>query len=237
MRILITNDDGIVAPGLRALVDWAKKLGEVEVFAPLVEQSGKSVGLELRKAFRVEKVEYEGVSEAYAVDSTPVDCVRIATLGFDRKYDLVLSGVNSGKNLGYDINYSGTVGAVLEASMLGMKGVAVSASKKGLDAAAANFDKVYDYFIEHDLLSKCNVYNVNIPRSGGEIAITRQGGVRFSDKYRDVGDGMYFPEGYNCYVFGGDKTVDIDAMEMGYISVTPLTHERTNLEVFRKLSE
>ncbi len=235
MRILITNDDGIAAPGLRALVDWAKKLGEVEVFAPLVEQSGKSVSLELRKSFRVEKVEYEGVAEAYAVDSTPVDCVRIAALGFDRKYDLVLSGVNSGKNLGYDINYSGTVGAVLEASMLGMKGVAVSASKKGLESAIASFDKVYGYFLEHDLLSKCDVYNVNIPRNAGEIAITRQGGVRFSDKYVDVGDGMYFPEGYNCYEFKGDKTIDIDAMEMGYVSITPLTHERTNQRIFELL--
>ncbi|MBQ4140133.1 MAG: 5'/3'-nucleotidase SurE [Clostridia bacterium] len=235
MRILITNDDGIAAPGLRALVDWAKKLGEVEVFAPLVEQSGKSVGLELRKSFHVEKYEYEGVSEAYTVDSTPVDCVRIAVLGFERKYDLVLSGVNSGKNLGYDINYSGTVGAVLEASMLGMKGIAVSAGKKSLEGAAENFDKVYDYFVKHDLLSLCDVYNVNIPKNGGEIAITRQGGVRFSDKYIDVGDGMYFPEGYNCYKFRGDKTIDIDAMEMGYISVTPLTFERTDFKTFEML--
>ena len=131
MRILITNDDGIEAPGLRALVDWAKKLGEVEVFAPKVEQSGKSAGLELRKAFKVEKVEYEGVAEAYAIDSTPVDCVRIAVLGFERKYDLVLSGVNCGMNLGHDINYSGTCGAIFEGAMHGIKGIGFSAGKKG----------------------------------------------------------------------------------------------------------
>ena len=235
MRILITNDDGINAPGLRALVDWAKKLGEVEVFAPLVEQSGKSAGLELRKPFHVEKVEYEGVSEAYAVDSTPVDCVRIAVLGFGRKYDLVLSGVNSGMNLGFDINYSGTCGAVLEASMLGMKGVAVSTGKKYLAGAIANFDRVYDYFIEHDLLSVCDIYNVNFPRKPGEIVIARMGGVRFSDRYIDQGDGMYFPEGYNCYQFKGDKTIDIDGMEMDYITVVPMTYHRTDFEVFKKL--
>jgi len=237
MRILITNDDGINAPGLRVLADWAKKLGEVDVFAPLVEQSGKSVGLELRKPFHVEKVEYEGVTEAYAVDSTPVDCVRIAVLGFERKYDLVLSGVNSGKNLGHDINYSGTCGAVLEAAMLGIKGVAVSTSKKGLESAAANFDRVYNYFVENDLLSICDIYNVNFPRKPGEIAITRQGGVRFSDKYNDIGDGMYFPEGYNCYEFKGDKNIDIDAMEMGYISVTPLTFARTDFRALEKLNK
>lgn len=237
MRILITNDDGIAAPGLRALVDWAKKLGEVEVFAPKVEQSGKSAGLELRKPFHVEKVEYEGVDEAYAVDSTPVDCVRIAVLGFGRKYDLVLSGVNSGMNLGHDINYSGTCGAVFEAAMLGIKGVAASAGKKGLPGAIANFDRVYDYFIEHDLLSICDTYNVNFPRNPGEIVIARQGGVRFSDKYIDQGDGMYFPEGYICYELRNDKTVDIDAMEMDCISVVPMTYDRTDLEVFRKLSK
>ena len=237
MRILITNDDGIEAPGLRALVDWAKKLGEVEVFAPKVEQSGKSAGLELRQAFKVEKVEYEGVAEAYAVDSTPVDCVRIAVLGFERKYDLVLSGVNCGMNLGHDINYSGTCGAIFEGAMHGIKGIGFSAGKKGLPGAIANFDRVYDYFIEHGLFSVCDIYNVNFPRDPGEIVIARQGGVRFSDRYKDIGDGMYFPEGYICYEFKGDKNVDIDAMEMNCISVVPMTYDRTDIKAFEKLTK
>ena len=148
MRILITNDDGIESEGIRALVDFAKKLGEVSVFAPKVEQSGKSVSLELHEAFRAEKVDYPGAVEAYAVHSTPADCVRFAVLGLGRKYDLVLSGVNKGQNLGHDINYSGTAGAVIEAAMHGINGIAVSTSKKGLETAVANFDKVYNYFIE-----------------------------------------------------------------------------------------
>ena len=143
MRILITNDDGIESEGIRALVDWAQKLGEVSVFAPNVEQSGKSVSVQLREAFKVEKVEYPGAVEAYAVHSTPADCVRFAVLGLGKKFDLVLSGVNKGQNLGHDINYSGTAGAVIEAGMHGIKGIAVSTSKKGLPTAVANFDKVY----------------------------------------------------------------------------------------------
>lgn len=235
MKILITNDDGIEAPGIRALVDWAQKLGEVSVFAPKVEQSGKSVGVELRKAFRVEKTEYPGAVEAYAVDSTPSDCVRFAVLALGRKFDLVLSGVNKGKNIGHDINYSGTVGAVIEAAMHGIKGVSVSASAKGLPTAVANFDRVYDFFLEKDLFSYCNTYNVNFPSRAGDIVFTRMGGVHFSDEYIDQGDNMYFPRGYSCFEFGGDKTVDIDAMKMGYISITPISSDRTDYRVLEKL--
>lgn len=233
MRILITNDDGIASEGLRALVDWAVKLGEVSVFAPKVEQSGKSVSVELREAFRVEKVEYPGAVEAYAVNSTPADCVRFAVLGMGKKYDLVLSGVNKGQNLGHDINYSGTCGAVIEAAMHGMKGIALSTGKKNLPNAITSFDKVYKYFVDNDLLSLCNVYNVNFP--GGEdcgIAITRQGGVRFSDEYIDIGDNMYQPRAYVCYELTGNKEIDLDAVKLGYISVTPLTYERTNFKAF-----
>lgn len=236
MRILITNDDGIAADGLRALVDWAQKLGEVSVFAPKVEQSGKSASLELRKAFHAEKVEYEGAVEAYAVDSTPVDCVRFAVLGLGRKYDLVLSGVNRGQNLGHDINYSGTCGAVIEAAMSGIRGIAVSAGKKSLPTAAASFDMVYNYFVENDLFSVCSTYNVNFPKGDGAgIAITRQGGVRFSDEYKPLGDNMYMPHSFTCFELTGNKEIDIDAVNMGYISITPMTFARTDLEAFEFL--
>lgn len=236
MRILITNDDGIEAEGIRALTDWAQRLGEVSVFAPRVEQSGKSVGVELRKAFHAEKVEYEGAVEAYAVDSTPADCVRFAVLGLGRKYDLVLSGVNRGQNLGHDMNYSGTCGAVIEAAMSGINGIAVSASKKGLPTAIANFDRVYDYFLERDLLSLCKTYNVNFPTKNVQgIEITRQGGVRFSDEYRNVGDNMFFPSSFTCFELSGDKEIDIDAVNMGYISITPITYERTDFRVLKLL--
>ncbi len=236
MRILVTNDDGIRAEGLRALVNWAQKLGQVSVFAPEVEQSGKSIGLELHKPFKAVKVEYEGAVEAYSVDSTPADCVRFAVLGLKREYDLVLSGVNRGMNLGYDINYSGTVGAVCEAAMLGMKGIAVSTSFSGLETAAANFDRVYDYFVERDLLSKCDLYNVNFPKEpNGEIAITRQGGVYYSDSYPAVGDDMYLPTAVFAHNDRKDKTVDTDAVKLGYISVSPLTFLKTDLKVFEEL--
>ena len=236
MRILITNDDGIKSEGIRALVDWAQKLGEVSVFAPNVEKSGKSVSVELREAFKVEKVEYPGAVEAYAVHSTPADCVRFAVLGLGKKFDLVLSGVNKGQNLGHDINYSGTAGAVTEAAMHGINGIAVSASKKGLETAKANFDRVYDYFIEKDLFSYCKTYNVNFPtKEVLGIEITRQGGVRFSDEYEPIGGDMYMPHAYVCFELTGNKEIDLDAVNMGYVSITPMTWSRTDMSVFEKL--
>ena len=236
MRILITNDDGIESAGLRALVDWAKKHGEVSVFAPKVEQSGKSVSVELRYPFSAERVDYEGTVEAYAIGSTPADCVRFAVLGLGREYDLVLSGVNRGQNLGHDINYSGTAGAVIEAAMQGICGVAVSAGKKALPVAVANFDRVFDYFVGRGLFSVCKTYNVNFPNSEPlGIEITRQGGVRFSDEYKPLADGTYQPHSFTCFTLTGNREIDLDAVNMGYISVTPLGWSRVDTEAFKKL--
>ena len=236
MRILITNDDGIGSDGIRALVEWAQKLGEVSVFAPEVEQSGKSVSVELRHPFSARKVDYPSAVEAYAIGSTPADCVRFAILGLGRKYDLVLSGVNRGQNLGHDINYSGTAGAVIEASMHGICGVAVSAGKKALPVAMASFDRVYSYFIENDLFSVCKTYNVNFPsKEPIGIEITRQGGVRFSDEYKPQGDDMYMPHSFVCFELTGNKEIDLDAVNQGYISVTPMTWSRVDTEVYKML--
>ena len=152
MRILITNDDGIKSEGIRALVDWAQKLGEVSVFAPNVEKSGKSVSLELREAFKVEKVDYPGAVEAYAVHSTPADCVRFGLLGLGEKFDLVLSGINKGINVGDDIVYSGTVGAAEEAAKLGVKSIAFSSEPNDQAIAATYLDQVYDYIVKNKLL-------------------------------------------------------------------------------------
>ena len=135
MRILITNDDGIQGEGLLHLVKWAQKLGEVVVAAPKVEQSAKSHSIQIHECFEVKKVDYLPGVTAYSVDSAPADCVRILTLGMHEKFDLVLSGINRGLNVGSDIMYSGTVAAVFEASNLGMKAIAVSTEPCSISTA------------------------------------------------------------------------------------------------------
>ena len=237
MRILITNDDGIWAPGLLPLVQWAKKLGQVTVAAPKVEQSGKSHGIELRKAFEVKKVELEPGVEAYAVDSTPADCVRFALLGLQREFDLVISGINKGLNIGQDIIYSGTVAAIFEAVCLGVPAIAFSTDYDSLDNAVAHLDTAYDYVVANDLMAKHNLYNINIPpREVKGIRITRQGGPFYSDDFPHIGNDMYQPTGKMIYKDSGNDELDTDAIHHGYISISPLTVDRTDWTVFRQLN-
>ena len=236
MNILITNDDGYASPSLAALADWTAQFANVTVIAPREEQSGKSHSIDFHVPIEIKRVALASGREAWSVASTPADCVRFAVLGFGMKFDLVLSGVNKGQNLGHDVNYSGTAGAVTEAAMHGIRGVAVSASKKSLENAVANFDKVYNYFIENHLFDVCKTYNVNFPsKEVRGIEITRLGGVRFSDRYIPQGDGTYQPEAYVCFELTGDKGIDLDAINQGYISVTPLTWSRTDYKVLEML--
>ena len=239
MRILITNDDGIYAEGVMPLIEWAKTKGEVTVIAPKSEQSAKSHSIEIHKAFEVKKVDLcEGVT-AYAVDSSPADCVRIAVLGMGLQFDLVISGVNRGLNIGRDIMYSGTVSAVMEAGNLNTCGLAVSTSPDYYPGAVGHMDEVFDFLYSHDLFSKNLMYNVNIPKENdGTFRITRQGGNYYSDKFADVGGDMYQPCGIDVFAPCQSKELDTDAVLVDkVISVMPLTLDRTDLALYRQLRE
>lgn len=238
MKILITNDDGIRAPQLLPLVRWAQKLGDVTVVAPKAEQSGKSHGVELHKSFEVKRVELAPGIRAYSVDSTPADCVRCAVLGMHEKFDLVISGINRGLNVGTDIVYSGTVGAIFEAAALGIQGVAFSTTPGFYDQAAQQLDKVWAYVQSHELLKKHGLYNINIPGPSEQIRITRQGGPYYTDDFLPVGDDLWHPKGRSVYQRAEDFDVDTNAvLTGGLISITPLTMERTDLQVFTVLKQ
>ena len=236
MRILITNDDGIDALGIKLLVEWAKKLGEVTVVAPKVEQSGKSHGIELTHPIEVlDRSELYGV-EAFSVESTPADCVRFAILGLGRKYDLVLSGINRGANLGKDIVYSGTVGAIFEAAALDHKAIAFSTFPDTLEDAAKHLDMAYDFISRYDLLDKNPIYNVNIPAVATGVKITRQGRSYFSDEFEPIGNNLYKQKGY--YTPDADpEDIELDAVAVnkGLISITPMQNDRTEQSVYEKL--
>lgn len=235
MRILITNDDGIEALGIKLLVEWAKKLGEVTVVAPKVEQSGKSHGIELVHPIEVlDRSELYGV-EAYSVDSTPADCVRFGILGMKRKYDLVLSGINKGANLGKDIVYSGTVGAIFEAVALDHKALAFSTLPDALEESAKYLDAAYGYVADNNLLKYNPIYNINIPPHAIGTKITRQGASYFADEFVPIGNNLYSQRGY--YTPDTDQNnLDLDAVAVnhGYISVTPMQNDRTEKSIFDK---
>lgn len=237
MRIAITNDDGIQGEGLRRLVKWASKLGEVWVFAPKVEQSAKSHAIEIHKPFEAKLAEVPGAVKAWAVDSTPADCIRFAILGLHEHFDLIISGVNRGLNIGQDIMYSGTVSAVFEAGALGAKGLALSTDPESFDDAIAQLDNVWAFLTDNSLFGKCPMWNVNIPiGTTGEFRITRQGGPYYSDDFGPLPEDCYEPLGKPVWVTRNDEHLDTDAvLHFRHISVTPLTIDRTARDVFESL--
>ena len=235
MRILVTNDDGANAAQLPALIRWCQKLGEVTTFVPKYEQSGKSHSFEIKEPFEVKQVELEPGLTIWTVDSTPADCVRIAVLGLKMEFDLVISGINRGFNIGADMMYSGTVGAASEAVNLGIPAIALSTTPRYYDQAVNHLDRIFEFVQKHDLLGKNDIYNINIPIDPRGIRITRQGGHYYSDKFPAIGDNMFKPTGYPVWQDRGDDTLDTDATVHGYITITPLTIDKTNHEVYRSL--
>ena len=235
MRILITNDDGIEALGIRMLVEWAQTIGDVTVVAPKVEQSGKSHSIELIHPIEVlDRSDLYGV-EAYSVDSTPADCVRFGILGMKRKYDLVLSGINRGANLGKDIVYSGTVGAIFEAAALNHKALAFSTFPDTLEPAAKYLDTTYKFISDNDLMNINPIYNINIPANAVGAKITRQGESYFSDEFVSIGNNLYSQRGYYTPDKAPNNTeLDAVAVNHGYISITPMQNDRTQLQIFQK---
>ncbi len=237
MNILIVNDDGIRGEGLRILCEWAKTKGNVTVVAPAVEQSGKSHSIEIHLPYEVKEVDYmEGV-KAYTVASTPADCVRIASIGLKLDIDLVFSGINRGYNIGADIIYSGTVGAASEASRLGYKSIAFSSDYASFEVAKAHLDEAYSYIMEKELLRDAEIINVNFPMQEPVkgFLITRQGPAIYSDEFEVVEPGMMravlqMPTRNSC-----DLTLDVDAVWNGYISISPLHIDRTDLAAYERI--
>ena len=228
MKILITNDDGIRSPGLAILARWATKLGEVTISAPATQQSGKSHAVSLRTSLEITKTSLGlGETAAYAVASTPVDCVRFATIGLHAQYDLVLSGINRGYNMGEDILYSGTVGAIFEAQLQKMHGIAFSTDYTSFEHAEKALDSIWQYVVKHKLLDKNLAYNVNIPPQSKSIVLTRQGGAYFSDEWIQGEDGLWQQCGYCVHENVHNVELDTDATIDGYVTITPLTIDRS----------
>lgn len=237
MRVLITNDDGIAASQLIPLVKWVKTwTDDVTVFAPKYEQSGKSHSFEIHKPFEARRVDLLPGITAWSVDSTPADCVRLAVLGMGLTFDLVISGVNRGLNMGSDIMYSGTVAAISEAVNLGMQGIALSTTPENYDHATDQLDRIFQYIQDRKLLFIHQAYNINIPANAKDFRITRQGGPYFSDDFPFIGNDLYRPTGKPIWEDSSDDTLDTDATLHGYISIMPLTINRTDWAVYNQLN-
>ena len=234
MNILISNDDGIHALGLRVLADALSSLGEVWVVAPDRDQSAASHSLTLNRPLRATKV----ARNWYAVDGTPTDCIALAVMGMvKQKFDLVASGINLGGNMGDDVTYSGTVSAAFEATLLGIPAFAISlaANRRANFAAAGQAATVLARLIAKNGLPANTLLNVNVPNLGPSdingIVVTQQGRRRYDDIIVRKVD----PRGRAYYWIGGKEPSwepleesDYAAVTAGCISVTPLHLDLTN---------
>ena len=236
MRILITNDDGIASPALPRLAAWTMKLGEVTVIAPRFEQSGKSHAIDFARQSEVKRADIGIECEAWSMDSTPADCVRFAMLGLKKDFDLVISGINRGFNLGHDIAYSGTVGAATEANNFGIKSIALSTDITSFDTALGILDEVYAYISDKRYMDHTDILNINIPDTAVKgMLVTRRGGAFYSDEFFANPDGSFTHRGQPMIDGRNDLTLDIDAVVNGYVSITPLTADCTDLVAYDKI--
>ena len=251
MHILVTNDDGVQAPGLLALTREMRKLGKVTVFAPDKNWSASGHVKTMERPLRVRETKLADGTSAFASDGAPSDCVAIPLLGFIRDdIDLVVSGINPMANLGHDVTYSGTVTAAMEAVIAGVQGVAVSLNSpeghKGeldySDAAVIARRVIQKVTVQG--MPKDVVLNVNIPYlKESELAgymITRQG-LRV---YRDELDSRIDPRGKPYFWIGGEAPTgvfedgtDFGALEDGYVSITPLQLDLTNYKAMDALKK
>jgi 5'/3'-nucleotidase len=247
-HILVTNDDGVLAPGLLALAQEMRALGRVSILAPDRNWSGGGHVKTLDRALRVKQFRLADGSMAFASDGAPSDCVALATLGyFKEPIDLVVSGINVGANLGHDVTYSGTVTAAMEAVIANMPGIAVSLETTDSQPDQIDFRpaahaarQVVQQVIENGLPAEI-LLNVNVPLVKQEdirgFRLTRQG-LRVYHSRLDEGKD---PRGLSFYFIGGDaptgvpeRGTDIGALAEGYVSVTPL---HLDLTAYRTLSD
>jgi len=237
--ILISNDDGIRSEGLAKLASALRRVGTVYVVAPDRERSAASHSLTLHRPLRVHKVD----AMSYAVDGTPTDCVTLAVNGIlPARPDIVVSGINLGGNLGEDVSYSGTVSAAMEGTLLGIPSIAMSLAardKFDFTAAAAFASRMVRHVFKTGL-PKDTLINVNVP-SGRNIKgyrITTLGKRFFSDVVVEKVD----PRGKKYYWIGGDmvrweggKEADFQAIQDGYVSITPIHLDMTNYDTIKEL--
>ncbi len=235
MRILVINDDGIHSEGIKILAEFAKTLGEVTVVAPFNEQSGKSQSIDYHNTHKAEKFDFLDGVDAYYVDSTPADCARFAFLALDKVYDLVLTGINRGYNLGNDILYSGTAGAAFESYERGVKAIAFSTNFSTFESAKQSLPMIFDFIFKNKLLDKNGIYNVNIPLEPIGIKVTRKGGFYYTETYKKVENGEWFQSTDFVPTYTDDLQVDVNAVMNSYISITPMTTDRTEQNVFKEL--
>jgi 5'-nucleotidase len=247
MRILLSNDDGILAPGLLAMYKALQSLGEVHVVAPETAQSGGAHAITIRTPVLWRRVQLEDAFTGTSVEGTPADCVKLAIHAvLEHKPDLIVSGINAGLNSGVHVLYSGTVAAAIEGAIQGFPAIAVSLEMyrdMDFDAAARIARGVIDRILA-DAPQPGQVFNINIP----EIRPGRPKGVRVApqspqsmperieERTAPYGRQYYWLAG-DFRNFGDSNGTDRQCLDEGYVCVTPLQFDMTDAAQLERLGE
>ena len=246
--ILITNDDGVTAPGIRNLVEAVKDLGKVVVVAPDKPQSGMGHAITIGQPLRLQKVNTFGDIEAQSCTGTPVDCVKLAVdKVLHRKPDLCLSGINHGANHSINVIYSGTMSAAVEAAIESIPSAGFSLLDYSIEADFTGARKYVRLVVEKMLstkLEKHTVFNVNIPAMPVDVLkgfkLCRQAYAKYEEDFMERQD----PHGRMYYWLTGEfvnfdkgKDTDVWALAHGYVSIVPVQFDMTHYELKSKLEK
>lgn len=249
MQILVTNDDGIYAPGIRVLMNTLKDYGNIIVVAPNQECSGVGHAITVNRPLRIEKLNiFSEIEYCYMINGTPADCVKYAVESLDIDIDLVVSGINIGANLGTDVLYSGTVSAAMEGLLHSIPSVAVSLSvnsenpSRFLETAAHYLTNVI--FKANVSLSDYGLLNINVPGVPQEqvkgIKATKLGinGYvnEFEQRFDPRGKPYYWMKGKMAEnISNGEQDLDHLAVMDNFVSVTPIKYDLTNYALLKQL--
>ncbi len=239
-RILITNDDGIHAPGIQTLWEGLSDFAETIIIAPSLEQSGVGVGITIRNPIHIESVRWEKNTSAWKINGTPADCIRFGlSVILDEPPDLIVSGINRGANSGRNVLYSGTIGGVIEGTLKGIPGIAFSCvdfRNPDYEATKPHLLPIVKHVLDHSL-PKGTLLNVNFPE--GEIRgiqLAKQGRGYWVENPQE---GKH-PEGHSYYWMGGQwkdmdepHEGDVALLKAGYVAVVPIhVDEMTDHQFF-----
>jgi len=247
MRILLSNDDGVYSPGLAALEQQLRHLGEVFVAAPATEQSGVGHSITYLTPLLCKSLKRDGRHWAWAVEGSPADCVKLAIVELcPWKPDLVVSGINSGLNAGINVLYSGTVAAAIEGSFFGITSIAVSmehSEDPDLLAAAVIARNVVDGIVGHEE-SRGKLFNINIPTRATEhpteVKVVPMGLTQYGRRYEKRSD----PSGRDYYWAlwsepqePPPQETDLTQLSQGFVTVTPLDFDLTRYGLIESMRD
>ena len=245
MKILLTNDDGILAEGLIALYEELRDDFELSVVAPETEMSAVGHAITLSNPLRVRKFRRNGIFLGYGVSGTPADCVKIAVQEIlQQRPDIIISGINLGSNVGINILYSGTASAATEGAFLGLPSIAISLNTKNNPnfGFAARFSKKIIEFVNKNGLRKGTALNVNIPalpeRRIKGVSFTAQDLVLQRDKYerrKDPRGNIYYWLAKETPIEESMPNTDLVALKENWITITPITFDLTDFKELERL--